>query len=258
MKSTIAAAVWLFIASGAGAATPTATPVPISALIEQLRNDDSEVRAPAKFELVKRGTDAGRAALEALPGAPPYMEYDLIMVIHHTRYSPAAPALESLFQKTSDPRIKMAAAMTLCGMDRDYQRYQDFLVGFTAGDEASEFLPAMQMLGYIGDPRVVPVLKRIFYDSARPDQIRQAAIWDLSHTPVPESAEALVEILDDPRIDWFYKEIAIAGLRGLAAEPGMADTVNRLLEKIQGIPAAPGNASAAPGKAAPAGAVPER
>ena len=96
-------------------------------------------------------------------------------------------------------------------------------------------LQAMQILGYLNDERVVEPLKAIFYDGEQPDPVRQAAIWDLAHTPLPASARALVEMLDNPEVDWFYKEIVIAALRRLSAEPEMAPLVSELLTDVQGL-----------------------
>jgi len=209
---------------------------PIPELLKQLNSEEAQVRTEAKVRLVEHGEAAGLAAAQALPDASPATAYDLIMVIFHTGTKVGIPALEKTWNSSRDLRVRLAAAMVLCAFDRDYVRYQDFILKAASGDDQTVSLAAMQMLGYIGDPRVVPILKDIFYDRERPDQVRQAAIWDLSHTPVQSSAEALVGILDDSSVDWFYKEIAIAGLRGLASEPGMAEIVNRLLEEVQGLP----------------------
>ncbi|KQC14464.1 MAG: hypothetical protein APR56_03715 [Methanosaeta sp. SDB] len=97
-------------------------------------------------------------------------------------------------------------------------------------------MTAMQLLGYIEDARVVAPLVGIFNDTGQSDQIRQAAIWDLAHTPVRESAEALVSMVNDASLDWFYKEIVIAALRLLAGQEEMAPIVSELLERSQGIP----------------------
>ncbi len=223
-----------------GGPTPAPVAPDVPGLIARMRSPEAGERNAAKFQLAALGEEGGKAAAAALPGSSPETAYDLAMVIFHTGYRPAAELLAREWEKTSDPKIKMVTAMVLCRFDRGYERYQDYLVQGALSENQTEALAAMQMLGYIGDARVVPPLKKIFSDPQRPDQVRQAALWDLSHTPVEEAAVALVEILDDPAIDWFYKEIAIAGLRGLASQPGMAEVINRLLEKVQGLPARAG------------------
>lgn len=223
-----------------GGPTPVPAPPDIPGLIARMRSPETAERTAAKFQLVELGEEGGKAAAAALPGASPETAYDLTMVIFHTGYRPAAELLAREWEKTSDPKIKMVMAMVLCRFDRGYERHQDYLVQGALSENQTEALAAMQMLGYIGDARVVEPLKEIFSDPKRPDQVRQAALWDLSHTPAEEAAVALVGILDDPAVDWFYKEIAIAGLRGLASQPGMAEIINRLLEKVQGLPARAG------------------
>jgi hypothetical protein len=43
-------------------------------------------------------------------------------------------------------------------------------------------------------------------------------------------------MVNDPKVDWFYKEIIIASLRTLATNKEMALIVSELLEKAQNIP----------------------
>jgi len=236
--------------SGEPSPVPATTPPPtVAEILQRLDNPDAAIRIRARNELVQRGEVAGPPVLNALPGASPEVAYDLLMVLYLLDFKSAAGMVEQVWTKSSDTRVKLAAAMDLCRFNVDYMRYQDYIVSVAEGEAPENRLAAMQMLGYIGDARVVPVLKKIFYDSSRPDDIRQAAIWDLAHTAVPEAAEALVAMVNDNAVDWFYKEIIIAGLRRLAAEPGMAETVNELLEKGQRLPSSrrPGSATPIPG-----------
>ena len=57
---------------------------------------------------------------------------------------------------------------------------------------------------------------------------------------LPEPARNLlphwVKLVNDPEVDWFYKEIIIAALRKLATEKDMAPIVSELLSKAQQIP----------------------
>jgi HEAT repeat protein len=131
--------------------------------------------------------------------------------------------------------------MFLCAAGRDYNRYQDYLVEQAREGKEEDRLIAMQVLGYIGDARVVPPLVEIFYDSAQSDKVRQSAIWDLGHTPVPEAARALVEMVNSSKVDWFYKEIVIASIRRLSADKKMAPVVTGLLEKSLGLPVTGGS-----------------
>ncbi len=144
--------------------------------------------------------------------------------------------MEKIWQETESIPLNLQAAQALCRFDHQYNRYQGYILSQARSGEEEDRLLAMQVLGYIGDPRVVEPLVGIFNDAAQSDQIRQAAIWDLAHTPVRESAEALVEMLNDPEIDWFYKEIIIAALRRLAGQEDMAPIVSELLERSQGLP----------------------
>jgi HEAT repeat protein len=227
--------------AAAAGMVPTPAPAPsptpgVEELLKRLDSEDEKERTEAKIALVKIGPSISPRLLQELPSAPPPKAYDLILILDYFRAASAAPVYKKLWEGTEDMKIKLVAAMALCRLDQDYSIYQDFIVAQTKGGSDSNRLQAMQMLGYLRDARAVPVLKAIFYDAAQSDNMRQAAIWDLSHTPVSESAQVLVDISQDPEIDWFYKEIVFAALKRLAGEKDMAPVVNRLLEKAQRLP----------------------
>ncbi len=227
------------------------TPKPASssavpALIEKLKSADLAQRIQAKNALLRRGDEAAPAILKELPAASPDTAYEMIFILSDTGYRESAEAIEEIWKKSEDGKVKLAAAMALCRFDRDFPKYKDYLVGQTKRGDESRRIEAMQVIGYLKDARVVPDLKAIFYDNAQPDQVRQAAIWDLAHTPSPESARVLVEMVNDQKVDWFYKEIVITALRLLASEEGMAPVVSGLLEKAQGLPSRDQKAAASP------------
>jgi hypothetical protein len=216
---------------------PVATPTPgITDLFKLLESENPADRVRAKATLVKRGEAVGPALLEELTGASPRKAYDLLIVLRYSKYRGGNDILKKLFGEGSDERVKLAAAMMLCRLDDNYSFYQGYIADQARKGADEERLQAMQMLGYLEDVRAVPVLKEIFYDESQPDKIRQAALWDLAHTPVKEAAQTLVSMVNDPHVDWFYKEILIAALRRLATEPGMAEIVSEYLEEAQRLP----------------------
>jgi HEAT repeat protein len=206
------------------------------ALIKALKSDAVEPRLRAKATLIRMREKAGPITLKALSGTSPDESYDLIEILSIIRYRPAAGDIEKIWQATEDTKVKLMASQALCRFDYKYDRYQSYILNRTSTGDDSERLEAMQMLGYIGDKRVVDPLVKIFNDPKRSDQIRQAAIWDLGHTPVKESAEALVNLVDDAKVDWFYKEIIIASIKTLATDKEMAPLISALLAKVQNIP----------------------
>lgn len=208
----------------------------IKALIKALKGDVVEKRLRAKAILLRMGEEAGPIVLNVLSETPPGETYDLVEILAIIRYSPAGSDIEEVWQNTENRNVKLMASQALCRFDRNYARYQSYILSRIMNGNEDERLKAMQMLGYIGDRRVVDPLVKIFNDRNQSDQIRQSAIWDLGHTPVKESAEALVQMVNDPKVDWFYKEIIIASIRTLATNEKMAPIVSELLEKAQNIP----------------------
>ncbi len=211
-------------------------PPSVAELIGDLGSSEPAQRYRARALLAGMGAEAGPPLLAALPAADGEAAGRLIEILAFIRYREAAPAVEKIFQTSESVPRKLQAAQALCRFDQNFSRYQGYILSQARSGKEEDRLLAMQLLGYIGDRRVVEPLVAIFNDAAQPDQIRQAAIWDLAHTPVRESAEALVEILNDPEIDWFYKEIVIAALRRLAGQEGMAPIVSELLERSQRLP----------------------
>lgn len=242
----------LFLVSGPAArlgasptpSAPAPSPAPgVEDYLKRLDSEDEKERNEAKIALAKLGAAAAPRLLQELPSAPPPKAYDLVLVLDYLKCAEAAPVYEKLFQESQDVKIKLVTAMALARLDRDYQSRQDFIVSRTKEGSEDDRQQAMQMLGYLKDARAVPVLKAVFYDPAQSDAMRQAAIWDLGHTPVTESARTLVEISQDPEVDWFYKEIVFAALKLLAGDKEMAEVINRLLEQAQRLPA-PSSAAA--------------
>ncbi len=211
-------------------------PAEISTLVDRLADSDEAVRLRARADLVGRGEAAGPALVKALEGADDQLADGLIEILALIRYRPAAAAVEKIWQNSESIPVKMRAAQALCRFDHNYNRYQGYLLSQVRSGREEDRMTAMQLLGYIEDARVVAPLVGIFNDTGQSDQIRQAAIWDLAHTPVRESAEALVSMVNDASLDWFYKEIVIAALRLLAGQEEMAPIVSELLERSQGIP----------------------
>lgn len=227
----------LFSQPAGKAPAPQVTPAPdVTALLKQLGSPKLDERIRARSTLVRLGDNVVSRIIQALPSAPPLQAYELIMTLYNLGYQGDGEVLKEVWRENNDKRVKLAAAMLLCRLDEDYSLYQEYIVARANEGEESDRLLAMQMLGYVKDPRTVPILKEIFYDESQPDQIRQAAVWDLSFTPCEESARVLVEMVNDPAINWFYKEILITGIRRLASEPDMAPLVSDLLEKAQGLP----------------------
>jgi HEAT repeat protein len=221
---------------------PAAAPSPAPGLgveecLKRLDSEDEKVRNEAKIALAKLGPAIAPRLIKELSSAPAPKAYDLVLVLDYLKSAEAAEAYAKLFDASQDIKIKLVTAMALARLDRDYQARQDFIVSRTKEGSEDDRQQAMQMLGYLKDARAVSVLKSIFYDPAQSDGIRQAAIWDLGHTPVPESAQVLVEISQDPEVDWFYKEIVFAALKLQAGDKEMAEVINRLLEKAQRLPA---------------------
>jgi HEAT repeat protein len=208
----------------------------ISTLIKNLGSSEESVKFSSRAVLAGMGEDAGPPLLAALKAAGEEEAGGLIEILAFINYRAAAPAVEKIWQEAEAVPLKLAAAQALCRFDHSYSRYQGYILSQARSGKEEDRMTAMQMLGYIGDPRVVEPLVGIFNDSGQPDPIRQAAIWDLAHTPVRESAEALVEMLNDPELEWFYKEIIIAALRRLAAQEEMAEIVSELLERSQRLP----------------------
>ncbi len=208
----------------------------IGALIKALNGEAHGPRLQAKATLIGMGEKAGPVLLKSLSTADSGAVFGLIEVLGMIRYRESVAEIEKIWQGTKDPKIKLVAAQALCRFDHNYARYQGYILSQTNTGDEDHQLEAMQMLGYIKDKRVVEPLVRIFNDKERSDQIRQSAIWDLAHTPDRESAEALVNMVNDPDVDWFYKEIIIAALRKLATQKDMAPIVSELLAKAQAIP----------------------
>ena len=236
----LAAVLLLFCQAGfsqEGDQTPPPRKVPdFDTLINALKGDDRDPRLRAKVTLIGMGEQAGPVLLKSLSTAAPENILELIEILAIIRYQESAAEIEKIWQGTKDPKVKLAAAQALCRFDHNYARYQSYILSQARTGDKDHRLQAMQMLGYIRDKRVVEPLVRIFNDTENSDQIRQAAIWDLAHTPDRESAEALVNLVNDPGVDWFYKEIIIAALRKLATQKDMAPIVSELLEKAQAIP----------------------
>jgi len=208
----------------------------IGSLIKDLQGTAVNKRLRAKATLIRMGEEAGPIVLQVLSGTPPEKTYDLIEILAIIQYKPAGGDIEKIWQDAENLDVKLMASQALCRFDYNYARYQSYLLSRTRTGDEDERLKAMQMLGYIRDRRVVDPLVKIFNDRNQSDQMRQAAIWDLGHTPVKESAEALVKMVNDPEVDWFYKEIIIASIRTLATNKDMAPVVSELLEKAQNIP----------------------
>ena len=216
---------------------PKPAPSPgISTLIEKLSSPDPAQRLQAKKSLLRLDKEVAPSIMKELPSANPGAAYEMIMILSTIDYPDSADLIEEIWKKNDDGKVKLAAALALCRFGRDFPNYKSYLLEQARQGEETGRIEAMQMIGYLKDPRVIPDLKAIFYDESQPDQVRQAAVWDLAHTPSPESARVLVEMVNDPNVDWFYKEIIITALRLLAAEEGMASVVSELLERNQGLP----------------------
>ncbi|MFH1037427.1 MAG: HEAT repeat domain-containing protein [PVC group bacterium] len=242
MIISVAAAIALLTVVSAVSAPLADEPAPekkapdLGTLIGDLKGADPAARIRAKAVLAKMGEQAGPALLQALASSPAGEKENVIEILAVIRYRPAAPEIEKIWQETAAPGLKLRAAQALCRFDYNYSRYQSYILSQTGTGDADHRLLAMQMLGYIEDRRVVEPLLKIFNDPDQPDQMRQAAIWDLAHTPVEESAAALVNLVNSSEVDWFYKAIIISALRQLAARKEMAPVVSELLEKSQRLP----------------------
>lgn len=217
-------------------AAPVERPPAVAELIRDLGSTELSVQYRARAILSGMGEEAGPPLLAALKDAEGDAAVGLIELLAQIRYREAVEKVEKIFSGTESVPLKLQAAQALCRFDHNYSRYQSYILSQARSGKGDDPLLAMQLLGYIGDRRVVAPLAAIFNDTAQPDQIRQAAIWDLAHTPDREAAEALVEMLDNAQIEWFYKEIVIAALRRLAGQEGMAPIVSELLEKSQRFP----------------------
>lgn len=211
-------------------------PLEIAGLINDLDSSEPAERFRARTLLAEMGEEAGPELLAALKTAGEEKAGGLIEVLSFIRYRQAAQTVEKIWRETDNLSLKLRAAEALCRFDHNYNRYQGYILSRARSGDEEDRLLAMQSLGYIGDRRTVEPLVGIFYDESQPDQIRQAAVWDLAHTPVRESAEALVGMVNDPEIEWFYKEIIIAALRRLAGQGDMAPIVSELLEETQRLP----------------------
>lgn len=211
-------------------------PPAVAELIRDLGSTELSAQYRARAILSGMGEEAGPPLLAALKDAEGEAAVGLIELLAQIRYREAVEKVEKIFSGAESVPLKLQAAQALCRFDHNYSRYQSYILSQARSGKGDDPLLAMQLLGYIGDRRVVEPLVAIFNDTAQPDQIRQAAIWDLAHTPDREAAEALVEMLDNAQIEWFYKEIVIAALRRLAGQEGMAPIVSELLEKSQRFP----------------------
>lgn len=238
MKSiiTFSAVVFLVLA----AAPPIfATDPPdreIKAAIEALLGDDHDAARRGHLFLVSRAEEAAPEVRSRLAETSGENAVRLIMLLTRIDDPGSADLLREKWETSPYTEVRLAAAMALCRLDVEFERFLAYIAGQAReGDEAKR-LEAMQMLGYIGDARVVPLLRSIFYDQAQTDYVRQAAIWDLAHTPVPDSVHVLVEIVSDPDVDWFYKEIVLAALRHLAQNEELVPVITEELERIQRLP----------------------
>ncbi len=211
-------------------------PPEIAELIKELDSSDPAARFRSRTLLAEMGRETGPPLLAALKTAEDEKAAGLIEILSFIRYREAAQAVERIWRETENLPLKLRAAEALCRFDYNYNRYQGYILSRVHSGDEEDRLLAMQSLGYIGDRRVVEPLVGIFYDESQPDRIRQAAIWDLAHTPVRESAAALVGMVNDPEIEWFYKEIIITALRRLAGQGDMAPIVSELLEETQRLP----------------------
>lgn len=211
-------------------------PPDVQTLISALRSSEEPAKLQARAILAGMGEEAGPPLLAALKAAGEEEAGELIELLAFIRYREAVDTVEKIWQKTGSVPVKLKAAQALCRFDHNYIRYQGYILSQVRTGKEEDRLTAMQQLGYIGDRRVVEPLAGIFNDPEQPDQIRQAAIWDLAHTPVRESAEVLVGLVNSAEVDWFYKEIVIAALRRLAGQEDMAPIVSELLERSQGLP----------------------
>jgi HEAT repeat protein len=242
MKTIIVVIILGFLSSGIPRSLPAEEaaagekPPEAAELIRDLGSSEPAERSRARALLAGMGEEAGPPLLAALASGDREAAGGLLEVLAFIRYRPAAPAAEKIWQETDSVPLKLQAAQALCRLDHNYNRFQGYILSRVREGKEEDRMLAMQMLGYIGDRRVVEPLVQIFNDPKLSDQIRQAAIWDLAHTPVRESAEALVEMVNSPEIEWFYKEIVIAALRRLAGQGDMAPIVSELLERSQGLP----------------------
>ena len=225
---------------GAAAEPPTPPPADeLPALIDALLGEDAKAVGQAQLTLLGKGAAASPALRARLEKAEGDEAYRLIMVMSRINDPELTKVFKQVWEKSPKAEVKMAAAMALCRLNVEYDRFLDFIARHVQEGEEDQRLEAMQMLGYIGDARVVDPLKKIFYDQKQTDFVRQAAVWDLAHTPAPESARVLVEMLGDPEVDWFYKEIILTALRQLARNKELVPVISEGLEKIQRLPLPP-------------------
>ncbi len=214
----------------------TAAEKEVEAEIEALLGEDEEAARRAHQSLLERGLEAAPRLRSRLDEAEGEAAVRLIFILSRVRDPGSAEVLKKTWEESDRTDVRLAAAMALCRLDVEFDRFLNFIAGYVQEGDEEVRLEAMQMLGYIGDARVVPLLSRIFYDERQTDFVRQAALWDLAHTPVPESVYALTEMVADPEIDWFYKEIILTALRHLAQEEDLVNVITEELERIQRLP----------------------
>lgn len=191
----------------------------VNSLLDHLgRTNDRSTRAALMKQLLALGTRMGDVAVARLPGAPWYLQRNILVLIGRLGSWPEGFSPLS-YAAHSDPRIRREGIKLL--LESPAHAKEGISLGLHDSDDGIVLLALSAALESC-PPEVLPVVQQLAMDPRRPTEIRVPTLRILARSRTPEALKVLLAHARNRR-GWFGRRLApkspdlLAALAGLAA-----------------------------------------
>jgi hypothetical protein len=189
-----------------------------NSLLDHLgRTDDRSARAVLMKQLLGLGPRIGEVAIARLPGAPWYLQRNILVLIGRLGSWPVGFSPLS-YAAHADPRIRREGIKLL--LESPVHMAEGILLGLRDDDEGIVGLALRATLESC-PAEAIPLLGWIAMDTRRPAEIRVPTFRILARTRTPEALKVLLAQAQHRR-RWFGRRLGAKSPELLAAVAGLA------------------------------------
>jgi hypothetical protein len=193
-----------------------------NALLDHLgRTDDRSTRAALMKQLVALGPKMGEVAAARLPGAPWYLQRNILVLIGRLGTWPRGFSPLS-YAAHADPRIRREGIKLL--LESPAHAAEGILLGLRDTDDGI-VLMSLSAAVESCPPEAIPLVEQIADDPRRPAEMRVPTLRILARSPTPEALRVLLANARHRR-SWFGCRLAPKSAELLAALAGLASYWN--------------------------------
>ena len=190
----------------------------VTSLLDHLgRTDDRSTRATLMKQLLALGPRAGEVAAARLPGAPWYLQRNILVLIGRLGTWPEGFSPLS-YAAHADPRIRREGIKLL--LESPAHAAEGVLLGVGDPDDGIILL-ALSAAMEVCPREAIPLVEQLAKDPRRPPAVRVATLRLLARTRTPEALKVLLTHARHRR-GWFGRRLAPKSPELLAAVAGLA------------------------------------